>query len=117
MATELEGNVKLQRFIELLAALNQLSVEMIKTGEIPLLPKINVTIAEMYSIQHGGEEEAYTAIEEDMQIIYKNCDAITVMLQSNDKEEVDEATSAAVKKFVRNIFEATVRIVYAYGLA
>ena len=41
---------------------------------LKILPKMNETIEEMYAIQHNGTEDAYTAIEEDMQIICKkNC--------------------------------------------
>ena len=76
MATELEGNLPLQRFIQLLADLNHQSADMIKTGDMKILPKMNETIEEMYSIQHGGTEDAYTAIEEDMQIICKNFNAV-----------------------------------------
>lgn len=116
MATDLVGNVKLQRFIELLAELNHLSAEALKTGKLELFPKMNAVIKEMYSIQHFGEEDAYTAIEEDAQMIYKNFDAISLMMKSNDGGLLDNATSVAVKKFLRNIFEATVNIVTAYGL-
>ena len=117
MATELEGNLPLQRFIQLLADLNHQSAEIIKTGNMEILPAMNKTVEEMYSIQHGGTEDAYTAIEEDMQAICKNFDAITTMLQSNEGDRPDKATSNAVKKFLHNIFDATVRIIYAYGLA
>lgn len=117
MATELEGNLPLQHFIQLLADLNHQSAEMIKTGNMQILPTMNKTIEEMYSIQHGGTEDAYTAIEEDMQIICKNFDAIAMMMQSNEADRPDKATSTAVKKFLHNIFDATVRIIYAYGLA
>ena len=117
MATELEGNLPLQRFIRLLADLNHQSSQMIKTGDMRILPEMNKTIEEMYAIQHEGTEDAYTAIEEEMQIICKNFDAITAMLQSNESDRPDKATSSAVKKFLHNIFDATVRIVYMYGLA
>ena len=43
MATELEGNVKLQRFIQLLADLNHETVAMIKTGDMKLLYKMNLS--------------------------------------------------------------------------
>ena len=117
MATELEGNEKLQRFIQLLAMLNQQTVEMIKTGNMEILYQMNDTVEEMYSIQSVGEEDAYTAIEEDMQIICKNFNAMVTMINSNEKGGVDEATSLAVNKFLHNIFDANVRIVIAYGLA
>ena len=117
MATELEGNVKLQEFIQLLCDLNHQSADFLKTGNVQLLYEMNDTVEAMYAIQHEGKEDAYTAIEEDAQCIYKNFNAIIMMLKSNDKEELDEATSLAVKKFAHNIFEANVRIVYAYGLA
>ncbi|MBR2441849.1 MAG: hypothetical protein IKB20_02125 [Clostridia bacterium] len=117
MATELEGNVKLQRFIQLLADLNRESVQMIKTGNMELLYEMNDTIEEMYSIQHEGTEDAYTAIEEDAQIIYQNFNAMITMVQSNEKDAPDKATSVALKKFLHNIFDANVRIVLAYGLA
>ena len=117
MATELEGNEKLQRFIHLLADLNHETVEMIRSGNMELLYAMNETIEEIYSIQHEGTEDAYTAIEEDAQIIYKNFNAMVTMIRSNEKETVDAATSEAVKKFLHNIFDANVRIVMAYGLA
>ena len=117
MATELEGNIKLQRFIELLSMLNKQCVEMLTTGNLKILPKMNDVVEEMYSLQHNGTEEAYTAIEDDAQIIYKNFNAIITMLKSNETDKADMATSIAVKKFLRNIFDANVRIVLAYGLA
>ena len=116
MATDLVGNVKLQRFIELLAMLNHQTVDAIKSGRTPVLEKMNATIEEMYSIQHGGTEDAYTAIEEDAQTIYKNFDAIDVMMNSNEGNMADTATNLAVKKFLHNIFDATVNIITAYGL-
>ena len=117
MATELEGNEKLQRFIRLLADLNHETVEMIRSGNMELLYAMNETIEEMYSIQHEGTEEAYTAIEEDAQMIYKNFNALVTMIHSNEQETMDEATNESVKKFLHNIFDANVRIVLAYGLA
>lgn len=117
MATELEGNIPLQRFIELLSILNRQCVEILKTGDTRQFTAMNEVVEEMYSIQHFGTEDAYTAIEEDAQIIYKNFNAIITMLQSNETEKADIATSIAVKKFLRNIFDANVRIVLAYGLA
>lgn len=117
MATDLVGNVQLQRFIQLLADLNHQTVSIIKTGDTKILTQMNATVEEMYSIQHNGKEEAYTAIEEDMQIIYKNFNAVVTMVNSNEKATADKITSDAVKKFLHNIFDANVRIVYAYGLA
>ena len=117
MATELEGNVQLQRFIQLLADLNHQTVDMIKTGNMKSLYEMNDTVEEMYAIQHVGTEDAYTAIEEDMQIIYKNFNAMIAMVNSNEQGKLDNATSLAVKKFLHNIFEANVRIIIAYGLA
>ena len=80
MATDLVGNVKLQEFISLLSDLNHQSVDAIKTGDTRVLEKMNVTVERMYEIQHNGTEDAYTAIEEDMQINYKNFDAISVVI-------------------------------------
>ena len=117
MATELEGNVQLQRFIQLLADLNHQTVDMIKTGNMKSLYEMNDTVEEMYAIQHVGTEDAYTAIEEDMQIIYKNFNAMISMVNSNEQGKLDNATSLAVKKFLHNVFDANVRIIIAYGLA
>lgn len=117
MATDLVGNVKLQEFISLLSDLNHQCVDAIKTGDLRTVERMNVTIEKMYAIQHVGTEDAYTAIEEDAQIIYKNMDGITTMISTCEKEKIDSATNNAVKKFLRNIFDATVRIVIAYGLA
>ena len=92
MATDLVGNVKLQRFIELLAQLNHQTVDAIRSGRTAVLEKMNATIEEMYEIQQNGEEDAYTAIEEDAQAIYKNFDAIGVMMNSNEGKTADFAT-------------------------
>ena len=46
-----------------------------------------------------------------------NFNATVAMVNSNENGKTDAATATAVKKFVHNIFDATVRIVYAYGLA
>ena len=117
MATELEGNLPLQRFITLLAQLNNQAAAIIKSGNVSVLPAMNDTVEEMRAIQSKGTEDAFTAIEEDMQIICKNLNATAAMINSNEKGMVDAATVGAVIKFVHNIFDATVRIIYAYGLA
>ena len=117
MATDLVGNVKLQRFIELLATLNRSTADVIKSGNTRIFPKMNETIEEMYAIQSVGTEDAYTAIADEMQCIRMNFNAIVAMLQSNETDVADFATNVAVKKFLHNIFDATVRIITAYGLA
>lgn len=114
---QVEGNEQLQKFIQLLCDLNQQTVEILKTGNIEWLFKLNDTIEEMYAIQHGNKESEYVAIEEDSQVIYENFNAIITMINSNEKEELDQTTSEAVRKFLHNIFEANVRIVKLYGLA
>ena len=116
MATDLVGNEKLQRFIQLLSDLNNETAEVFSTGKTDIFHKMNDTILEMYSIQHTGEEEAYTAIEEDCQIIYQNFNAIIAMLKSNESIFIDNATNTAVKKFLQNIFDADINILTAYGL-
>lgn len=116
MATDLVGNVKLQRFIELLAKLNHQSSDALKTGKVSILEEMNGTVEEMYSIQKVGEEDAYTAIDDEMQTIVQNFNAAVTMIKSNDKATLDNATSVAVRKFLRNIFDATVSIVTKYGL-
>ena len=117
MGTELEENEKLRQYIQLLCDLNHQTVEMLRTGDTELLFAMNDTVETMYEIQQNSDDEVYTAIEEDSQIIYKNFNAIITMIRSNEKETLDEATSEAVKKFLHNIFDANVRIVRAYGLA
>ena len=117
MATDLVGNEKLQRFIALLAQLNHLTVDALKTGDIKLLQTMNGVVEEMYAIQSVGEEDAYTAIEEDMQTIRQNFNAVVTMVKSDENERFDRVTGDAVKKFLKNIFQATVNIVHAYGLA
>ncbi len=117
MGTELEENEKLRQFIQLLCDLNQQTVEMLRTGDTEILFAMNDTVETMYEIQQNSDDEVYTAIEEDSQIIYKNFNAIITMIRSNEKETLDEATSEAVKKFLHNIFDANVRIVRTYGLA
>ena len=115
MATDLENNEKLQRFIELLATLNQQIVQVLKTGDASLLVQMNDVVEEMHEIQSKGTEDAYTAIEDQMQIICQNFNAVVLIVKSDG--ELDEGSAVAVKNFLRNMFEATVQIVYAYGLA
>lgn len=117
MATELEGNVQLQRFISFLADLNHQSAAYLQSSNRDILSAMNKTVEDMYAIQRVGTEDAYTAIDDDMQAICKNFNAAVAMMQSNEKAAIDMATFVAVKKFVRNIFDATVRIIHAYGLA
>ncbi len=114
---DLVGNEKLQRFIQLLADLNHRTAEILRGGETYRLIAMNDTIEEMYSIQNGATEEEYVVIDEDCQIIYKNFNAVVAMLQSNEQDVPDAATSIAVHKFLRNIFDANVRIIRTYGLA
>ena len=116
MATDLVGNEKLHRFIQLLSDLNHQTATVLKNGDTKILQEMNGTVEEMYSIQHTGTEDAYTAIEEDMQIIYQNFNAIITMLKSSDDAEKDVAAGTAVKQFLRNIFDANIRIITAYGL-
>ena len=116
MATDLVGNETLQNFIALLSDLNHECADMFATGNIEILHKMNNTVRKIYEIQHTGTEEAYTAIEEDAQAIYKNFNAIIAMLKSNESGSFDKATNVAVKKFLQNIFDANVRILSAYGL-
>lgn len=112
-----DGNEKLQRFLQVICDLNHQTVEMLKTGNVELLYEMNDTIEEMYRIQNGNPAPEYAEIDEEAQIIYKNFNAIIAMIKSNEKDALDEATSNAVRVFLRNIFEANVGIVKAYGLA
>ena len=116
MATDLVGNEKLQRFIQLLSDLNHETVAAIRTGDTQVLRQMNDTVEEMHAIQSVGEEDAYTAIEDEMQTIVQNFNAIVMMMQSNEGATPDKATSTAVKKFLHNIFDGTVGIVTKYGL-
>jgi hypothetical protein len=117
MATELVGNETLQHFIKLLCDLNNEAAAFLKTGDVRILHKMNDTVEQIFDVQQNGEEEAYTAIEEDAQIIYKNFNAAVTMLKSNENGLADPTTAEAVRLFVHNIFDANVRIVLAYGLA
>ena len=117
MATELVGNETLQHFIKLLCDLNNEAAAFLKTGDVRILHKMNDTVEQIFDVQQNGEEEAYTAIEEDAQIIYKNFNAAVTMLKSKENWLADPTTAEAVRLFVHNIFDATVRIVLAYGLA
>ena len=107
----------MQRFIQLLCDLNNEAAELLKSGNMETLFAMNDTVEEMFGIQNGSEAVDYTIIDEDCQIIYINFSAIITMIQSNESDEMDAATSEAVKMFVKNIFEANVRIVRTYGLA
>ena len=85
MGTELEENEKLRQYIQLLCDLNHQTVEMLRTGDTELLFAMNDTVETMYEIQQNSDDEVYTAIEEDSQIIYKNFNAIITMINSNEE--------------------------------
>ena len=68
----MDQDEKLQYFIQQLCDLNHETVEILKTGNIELLYKMNETVENIYAVQSKGKEEAYQAIDEDCQIIYKN---------------------------------------------
>lgn len=116
MATDLVGNETLQKFIGILSDVNHLSAAALETGRIDGLKKLNQAVLQMYKIQHFGKEEAYTAIEDDAQVIYQNSDAIVKMLKSSEDPQKDGAAANAVRMFLRAIFDANVRILSAYGL-
>ena len=63
---------------------NLQNMEMNKRLCGKILDEMNVVIEEMHAIQSVGEEDAYTAIEEDAQIIYKNFNAVVTMVNSNE---------------------------------
>ena len=106
----------LSRFVELLADLNREVVEMLKTGDLSLLYDMNDTVAEMYAIQSVNKDELYVGIEEQAQAIYQNFNGLVALTQEVG-EAWSEENSAKAQAFLRNIFEANVAIVVAYGLA
>ena len=106
----------LSRFVELLADLNREVVEMLKTGDLSLLYDMNDTVAEMYAIQSVNKDELYVGIEEQAQAIYQNFNGLVALTQEVG-EAWSEENSAKAQAFLRNIFEANVVIVVAYGLA
>ncbi len=116
MATNLEGNETLQKFIKLLSDLNHQTARVFETGRLDVLHQMNKTIQQIHDIQQAGKEDAYTAIEEDAQMIYKNFNAIIGMLRSSEDVTNDLVAMRAVKKFLKNIFDANIQILTAYGL-
>ena len=115
MVTE-EQEKRLERFVELLADLSREASEMLKTGDLALLYEMNDTVEEMYSIQNGSEEKIYKAIDEPAQVIYHNFNDL-VALAEKCEGNWSEEESAMAYGCLKNIFEANVEIIVAYGLA
>ena len=116
MHTE-EQEKKLERFIELLAELSRETSEMIKTGNLEILYEMNDTVEEMYSIQNGSDEKIYKAIDEPAKEIYDNFNELVALAQKCEEETWSEKDSASAYEFLKNIFDANVGIIMAYGLA
>ena len=117
MATKMEEEKILERFIELLADLNRETVEMMKTGDLGFLYEMNDTVEEIYSIQSASKEELYVGIDQEAKAIYKNFNDLVALAQKVGENEWTAESSASAFEFLQNIFEANVKIIKAYGLA
>lgn len=107
----------LERFIELLAALNGEAVDMLESGDLSALYDMNDTVEEIYAIQTTNEDELYVGIQEEAQDIYQNFNALVTLVQKVGESEWTKETSALAQLYLENILEANISIIKAYGLA
>lgn len=116
MSTKMEEEKTLERFIELLAALNGEAMDMLETGDLAGLYDMNDTVEELYTIQTSNKDELYVGIQEEAQDIYQNFNALVVLAQKIGENEWGEKASALAQLYLQNILEASIEIVTAYGL-
>ena len=86
MATDLVGNEKLQRFIQLLSDLNHETAEAFSTGKTELLHKMNDTILELYAIQQKGTEEENLQICDLVRSVSLTPEALAELLHQRTAE-------------------------------
>ncbi len=116
-AREAKEEKTMERFIELLAALNNEAVEMLETGDLSGLYEMNDTVEEIFRIQHNNKDELYTGIDEEAKIIYGNFNALVKLTEKVGEHEWSEEDSANALKCLENILRADLKIVVAYGIA
>ena len=116
MATELEGNLPLQRFITLLAQLNNQAAAIIKSGNVSVLPAMNDTVEEFCRIQMGNKENFYQGIQVEAQIIYENFDKMVNLVNRVKQGKWTKNQSATVYDCLQNLLAANITILKRYGL-
>ena len=112
-----EKDEKLVAFIQHLSALNGEVVALFETGNVEKFTDMNRTIKELYSLQHGSEDDAFVTIDPDCEVIYRNFDMIIAVLRTTENGVIDAGAQKAINKFLHNIHEAVVNIVSLFGLA
>ncbi len=116
MVIEMKEEQTLARFIELLAELNNETVEMLETGDLSPLYQMNDTVEEIFSIQHGNKDELYLGIEQDAKVIYGNFNALVRLAEEVGEHEWSEENSRSARNCLENILRANIKIITAYGL-
>ncbi len=107
---------QMSRFIELLAALNNQTVEILESGDLSPLYQMNDTVEEMFAIQHGNEDELYVGIDGEAKIIYGNFNALVRLTEEVGEDEWTEESSEKARVCLENILHANLKIAVAYGL-
>ncbi len=111
-----QDDKQMARFIELLAALNNETVEILETGDLSPLYEMNDVVEEMFSIQHGNEDELYQGIDGEAKVIYGSFNALVRLTEQVGENEWTEEQSETARKLLENILHANLKIVAAYGL-
>lgn len=99
-----------------LVRLNAAMKELFDSGNVELFAEMNAAIKEMYRIQHGSEDAALAAAEEDCNVIYQNFDMIVAVLRTTENGEIDAGAQKAINKFLHNIDAAVLNVAAVYGL-
>ena len=115
-AQEEKEQNELARFVELLAELNNEAMEMLETGDLSGLYPMNDTVEELFSIQHGNEDELYTGVDKEAKLIYGNFNALVQLTERVGEHEWSEEASANARTCLENILQASLKIIQMYGL-
>lgn len=108
---------ELQKFIEVLYALNQTMKKLFESGDVGLFTEMNGQIKEMYRLQHGNNDPIMQAIDIDCDIIYHNFDMIVAVLRTTEEGVIDRGAQTALNKFLHNIDDSVVSIASTLGVA
>lgn len=111
-----EENGQVIAFLNEFTELYRSLTEICQSGNILLFTQINKTVKEMYRIQHGSEDPALCAIDEDCKVIYGNFVMIIAVLRTTENGEIDAGAQTALNRLLRNINRAAIGIAQAFGL-
>lgn len=106
----------LQSFCEQLVRLNATMKELFDKGDLSLFTEMNRAIKELHRLQAAGKEPAINALNEELEIVYKNFDMIIAVLRTTENGVIDEGAQGAINRLLHNVDGAVVAIATALKL-